>query len=322
MMLERENNIQVSVVIPVYNAQDTVLDAVRSIEAQTFKDYEVIIVDDCSTDGTLSLLSEECGNHQVIKSDINKGPANARNRGIEKARGPWIAFLDADDVWLPYRLEAQMELARQFPDTTLFCANSISFSNKDPIGEHGLMIQKAAKSVRPVVLEEFITGNPVITSTVLVKKEALDEAGGFDEAFKGPEDYDLWIRLAGRSKVLKTEVPLIRYREQLHGLSRDDRSFLPQVLRVVDKAYGPGGVLMGKGGKRLSKAHHFLSASWQAARRGDVARAFRLYGRSFLFWAGPMGRYHPKWGRVRLLAFLVKAAVSGLSEKSENKEQA
>lgn len=315
MMLERENNIQVSVVIPVYNALDTVLDAVRSVEAQTFKDYEVIIVDDCSTDGTLSLLSKECGNHQVIKSDVNKGPANARNRGIEKARGTWIAFLDADDVWLPYRLEAQMELVRQFPDTTLFCGNSISFSNRDPVDEHELIIPKAAKSVRPVVLEEFITGNPVITSTVLVKKEAIVEAGGFDEAFKGPEDYDLWIRLAVRFKFSRMEVPLIRYREQLHGLSRDDRLFLPQVLRVVDKAYGAGGALMGKGGKRLSKAHHFLSASWQAARRGDVARAFRLYGRSFLFGAGPMGRYHPKWGRARLLAFLVRTAVLGLRQE-------
>ncbi|OGV85771.1 MAG: hypothetical protein A2340_15445 [Lentisphaerae bacterium RIFOXYB12_FULL_60_10] len=96
-------------------------------------------------------------------------------------------------------------------------------------------------------MSAFAIANPVATSTVLLRRDVFEAVGGFDEQFRGPEDYDLWMRVADRGTVLKLETPLARYRHREGSLSVDDRKFLPQVIRVIEKAYGPGGVLSGRG---------------------------------------------------------------------------
>lgn len=299
----------ISVIIPVYNAEGTVLDAVRSVESQGFRDFEIIIVDDCSTDGTLSLLEKECGNHQIVKSNVNKGPASARNAGLAIARGEWIAFLDADDEWVPDRLEAQIKLTEKCSSSdVMFCGE---VKSRDDGGSGKAPESVAGYTVRNIVLDEFISGNPVITSTVLVKREVVEAVGGFDETFKGPEDYDLWIRVAAKYGIIKVNKTLSFYRERHGSLSNNYRAFLPQVLRVIDKAFGAGGTLGDYGFmvKRKAQAHQILAASWSAANAGNVAGALRLFGRSLIYWAGPLGRYHPAWGRTRLLVFFARAAM-------------
>jgi hypothetical protein len=132
---------------------------------------------------------------------------------------------------------------------------------------------------RTLKLDDFIAGNPVATSTVLVRKSALESVRGFDASFMGPEDYDLWMRVAARFKMAQIDIPLAAYRSQSGSLSMDDRRFLPQVLRVLDKAFGPGGVLADRPRLRMvAEGNQYWNASWMAFNRGDRWVAIRYWG--------------------------------------------
>ena len=125
-------------------------------------------------------------------------------------------------------------------------------------------------------LADFASGNPVATSTVLVKKTALEAVGGFDEQFRGPEDYDLWMRIAARFELGRIDAPLMRYRQRAGSLSLDDRKFLPEVLRVLEKAFGETGVLNTHRSLRSAAlSSQYWSASWMAFCRGDRRTARR-----------------------------------------------
>jgi glycosyltransferase involved in cell wall biosynthesis len=301
---------RVSVVIPACNSAGTLARALDSVVAQTFSDLEIVLADDASADDTVRVafawaertrLGDD--RFRVVRLPRNLGPAGARNRGVAASRGPWVAFLDADDSWLAWRLEAQMEIAARFPDGALLCAGNVGF--RHPVGRPSSE-DLLASCVR-LSLEDFAVVNPVTTSSVLVRREQIDAAGGFDEAFRGPEDYELWMRIAARAPAVKTTVPLVRYDDRPGSLSTSDLTFLPQVLRVLDKAYGPGGVLRGVGSKRRAQAYHCLACSWMAAERGALGRAALLYARGVSLWPFPF-RNIPRMrrARLRLLAYLAK----------------
>jgi hypothetical protein len=157
-------------------------------------------------------------------------------------------------------------------------------------------------------LRELAVANPVVTSSVMVKKSAVEDVGGFDEQFKGPEDYDLWLRLVAKHKCVKLDMPLVRYRNVQGSLSMDAGRFFEEVLKVIDKAYGEGGVLEGqRGRRRKARAYQMLSAAWTCGEAGEPRRAFVTYAKSFLEW--PFS-FRPEknlpLGRVKLLWFLLK----------------
>jgi hypothetical protein len=160
-------------------------------------------------------------------------------------------------------------------------------------------------AARDLTLDELAVHNPVATSTVLVRRAAVLAAGGFDPQFRGPEDYDLWLRVAARERVVFLDAPLARYRLVTGSLSLDDRRFLPEILRVLDKAYGRGGVLRGRPGEGRARGYHTLACSWMAAERGDIGRALRLFTRSLGYWPWPYGgRHNPlPWARLKLLKY-------------------
>lgn len=266
----------ISVVIPAYNAAATIADAVASVEAQTFRDIEIIVVDDASSDSTSAIAKERLQvsgiPFRVLCLPINSGPAAARNRGIAGAVGEWIAFLDADDVWLPARLAVQVAAAAECPEVALWCG---LLENAQDTGRD---------SGRVLGLEEFTEHNPVATSTVLVRKTALVDVGGFDEQFRGPEDYDLWIRLVARHPARHLATPLAQYRCRSGGLSMDERRFLPQALRVLDKAFGPAGALRAYPERQSSAvANQYWNASWMAFQR-------RARGTALRYWAAAWWR--------------------------------
>lgn len=296
----------VSVIIPTYNSEDTVREALRSVQEQTFTDYEVIVVDDASTDGTVECARSESSNlpnHRIIALVDNGGPAAARNKGVCGAKGKWIAFLDGDDVWLPWRLELQMDLAAEHGSIEMFCGGTAEMGQDVPEPPR----RSGAPRFTRLSLADFAVRNEVATSTVLVRKRAVEEAGLLDTRFRGPEDYDLWMRIAARGDVLKVEAPLSRYREVAGSLSRDDRTFLPEVMRVLDKAYGEQGVLRALPAKRRAQAFQYLCAAWMAASRHARVRAWCLYARGVAKWPGSFKPYARLPGcRMRLLLGLLK----------------
>lgn len=292
----------VSVVIPAYNAASTLDAAIRSVLRQTLPASEIIVIDDGSTDRTREVAVPFCPEVQYAQQQ-NAGPASARNRGARLARGEWLAFLDSDDQWLPCRLKWQIERSMEYPEFALWCGEN------RPLLLPGVPVndeedhRPSNGAVLPLRLEDFVQGNPVATSTVLVNRAAFFSAGGFDEQFRGPEDYDLWMRMAARWKLAKIDAPLSLFRHTRGSLSMDDRSFLPQVLRVLEKAFARDGAFAEHPEWRLTAlATQYWSASWMAFNRGDRGRALRLWFIAFTRnlaakkrprrrWCGLLGRY-------------------------------
>ena len=290
----------ISVVMPAYRSGDTVAVALDSIRDQSLPVAEILVVDDASPDTTVEranawLAAAGGGWHgRVIRLPRNAGPAAARNAGIRAATGAWIAFLDADDAWLPWRLERQFAVLAEAPDTGFVCGETIPFES-EPVSP------TAGPPPRELTPVDFVAHNPVATSTVLVRRSALDTVGGFDERFRGPEDYDLWLRLSGHVHGLLLNEPLARYRHVVGSLSMDDRRFLPEVLRVLDKAFGPGGALEAyRGSRRVALAEQYASASWMAYRRGARGTALRLLLASWRYCPGPIAREQRGERRLRL----------------------
>lgn len=214
----------VSVIIPTYNRANFLMRAVKSVYQQTFKDFEVIIVDDGSTDETQQCLPT-LGFQFCYKYLPHSGiPAYVRNEGIKEARGDYVAFLDDDDTWLPDKLERQMELAEKYPYVVLFSSNAYSQSyHSNQAGELYLQIhdQKLGN-----LFWDLINDNFVITSTVLVERAILNHLGGFnqDQRLIGIEDYEMWLRVARDSDILFDPKPLAIYTTQGHRLSSRNAS--------------------------------------------------------------------------------------------------
>lgn len=293
----------ISVIIPAYNSAATVVQALDSVVAQTFSDWEVIVVDDRSTDDTAAIVEawirgRNEGSHRgsgpdfhpppstlhprflLLRLEDNAGPAAARNRGIELARGEWLAFLDADDAWLPQRLETQMRFVSNHPEVALLCGLTERLGEEASLHPPPATLDPSVP-FRLLSLEEFAVHNPVATSTVLVRRSAVNDAGGFDPRFRGPEDYDLWMRIASRYAMAILDMPLALYRHRPGSLSLDERRFLPQVLRVLDKAFGPDGALSGHPElRRRSVANQYWNAAWMAFNRGSRGTALRYLVRA------------------------------------------
>lgn len=215
---------RVSVVIPTYNRREMVREAVTSALAQTLDDIEIIVVDDGSTDGTAEALTAEFGDRIRVEVQSNQGESVARNRGIELARAEYVAFLDSDDMWLPEKLAAQIEILENKPE---FVLTTTSFALIDRRGRP----ISTAKSAGPpnastfsaeltsIGLESPITSGP---STVLVRRSALLEIGGFDASIRYGEDFDAWLRLRLLGDFGISDVPLVRIR--VHGESQFNSS--------------------------------------------------------------------------------------------------
>ncbi len=203
----------VSVVIPAYNADTFLRRALDSVLAQTEPVGEIIVIDDGSTDDTRALV-RSYGAVVRCRYQANAGVAAARNRGIHEARGRWVAFLDADDEWHPWKNERQMAVLRAYPDL-LWCAcegevvrgtqsqaNPLARRARRALHKHGFFCDYFAAAEMGVFLH---------TSGMLVATDILRDIGGFDTALHGPEDVDLWSRLALRHAAIGY-VPEVCYR--------------------------------------------------------------------------------------------------------------
>jgi glycosyltransferase involved in cell wall biosynthesis len=228
---------EVSVVIPAYNAGRTITAALQSVFAQTWRNYEVIVVDDGSTDDT-ALRVADCGSTvQYIRQD-NAGPANARNQGIRRASGRLIAFLDADDVWLPRKLQRQVAYFARFPETGLL--HTATLVNRAPMPTlrettDALLIDAAAEPPRRVFADLFHGTVDVNTLTVMVRRDVVTELGGFDEHRElHVEDWDLWLRIAAAHPVGYLPFPLAVHRPGGSMSSEVEKTFRGQRL-VIEK---------------------------------------------------------------------------------------
>ena len=230
----------------------------------------------------------------------NSGPAAARNRGIAEAKGEWIAFLDGDDAWLPWRLESQMRALAMFPDAAMICGDVVADWNRNIPAP-----TTTGERCSDIALREFVDGNQVSTSAVLVRREVLLKAGAFDERFRGPEDYDLWMRVAADGRIVKMDAVVARYRPRLGSLCMDGRRLLREILKVYAKEFSAGGVLWDmRHLRRRATATRMAAAAWTCMACGERFAAAGLLLRSWLVW--PLGirtkSFDDSFWRLKMLA--------------------
>lgn len=213
---------RVTVVVAACNAASTLEETLASVAAQTYRDFELIAVDDGSTDATPVLLARYARAHvwmRWVRQD-NTGSAAARMRAIGLARGQYVALLDADDVWLPEKLAAQMAIFDRNPSVALVFSDEREFS---PEGDAPLTRFQQKPPARGQVLPRLFFGNFILNSTVVVRKDALLAAGGFDPAHRVHEGIDVWLKLAERHDFDYVDKVLVRYRVRPESLSRSNR---------------------------------------------------------------------------------------------------
>lgn len=269
---------RVSVIIPAYNAASFIRDSVDSVLAQTYRNFEVIVVDDSSTDDTPHLLAEY-GDRITVVSKRNGGAAAARNAGANVATGEWLALLDADDRWEPHKLERQLAI------TTTAC----SYTNRTNFGSHGdvpvLQTDATVMHDGDVFVPLLLEGNFMTSSSVMVRREVFQQLGGFTTELKNAEDWDLWLRVAEHHRVSFCSEPLVRYRFHAGGKSRNHRAMATARRSVVTRALAtPRGRSLDWLTRRRIWCETWRTNGWDAAGAGARADALKHYAKAAAAW--------------------------------------
>lgn len=319
---------RISVIIPTYNRQKFVKMSVDSVLCQTFRDFELIIVDDGSTDDTREVLGGYGADIVVIHQD-NLGVSGALNTGIRASKGEWIAILGSDDEWLPGYLEQQMEAARLYPEAIAHITNAVTVTLEDGNEDHFCetkLIHRFSKR-RHILLKRplctVIDHSPWFCQATIMRKDHLVGAGGFDQNLHIAEDLDVISKLAVRGSLSICRdvfVRVIRRRETLENLSarahRDGIDMYHSFAKVYESLLATPGLRMAE---RLS-LRRALGHAWRAlgnayVRSGSKARARVSYMRSL--FAYPSFRSLVK-GVAMLFPYGLAILVTKRPEKSND----
>ncbi len=276
---------RVSVVMPAYNVGWCIRRAVDSVLAQGYRARELIVVNDGSTDDTRAVL-ETYRNDITLIDQENRGMSAARNAAIRSARGMYIAFLDADDQWLPEKLSRQVDLMESRPEIG-FCSTAARVED----GEGRLLNLWRCHHGSTEMLVTLFSENAAIAggcSSVMVRKHLVDRVGLFDESLRGFEDPDLWIRLAAVSGYQCIDEPLAVILRREHSVSRNLDAMRASTLRSMHK----NRVLLPTGLRgrfwRNCLAGVYTDYAKPAYRAGRIGRAYADTLRALLL--SPAGR--------------------------------
>jgi glycosyltransferase involved in cell wall biosynthesis len=282
----------VSAIIPAFNAQDHIVEAVSSALGQQGVATEVIVVDDGSTDDTWEVL-ERFGQDIRKVRQPNGGPARARNHGASLARGEWLAFLDADDLWAPEKLAAQLRAADE--KTVVVYTDRLNFGDCDRVKA---LLSESVPLWEGDVFRRLVLDNFVTLSSAMIRKAVFDRLGGFEERLAGTEDWDLWLRAAGEGEFRVCRRPLTHYRWHAKGISNRLEQMQAQRIETLRRAAGlPQARRVSPLVFRRARARTWEAAAWYAAPL-DRWKAFHWYMRSACCWPW---RITPYKGLVKCL---------------------
>jgi len=232
----------ISIIIPCYNGAAFIAEAIESVQAQSHKNWELIVIDDASTDGSINIVKEYCGDKRIniLNNKINLGIAKTKNRGIAKSKGEFLAFLDQDDIWEDNKLELQAKRLDLDAAIGVVCSGMLftdsngnatttftGFEDKDP---------------QQVIKNLYI--NPINSSSVMmIRRSCLDKIGVFDETLKGWDDYELLMRIGTKFRISYERSLLVKKRVHSGGSQH-----LPSVIAERERVFSD-----------LFKMHPFLS---------------------------------------------------------------
>ncbi len=232
---------KISVVIPVYNGEKTIQETIESVLAQTFTDFELIIIDDGSSDRTVEIIEEII--KKAIKENLdqrirlhsfpNKGLSATRNRGIRRSKGDYIAFIDADDLWTPDKLTAQYLALQNTPTAAIAYSGTSRIDEQSKI-LYNIPLANLRGNVYNYLLLRDIVGSG---SNPLIKRQALLDRGDFDESLWAAEDWDMWIKLSSKYEFIDVPLHQILYRQSPRSMSSQISRQERETLKVINNAF-------------------------------------------------------------------------------------
>lgn len=260
----------VSIIIPAYNQAPYVATAIQSVQSQTYADWELIVVDDGSTDETAEVVRPYADGTRIrYVHQANKGLPGARNTGIRHATADYLAFLDADDWYHPEKLAEQVRHLREYPDVGL------SYTSRIDVAQDGSVLN-LRRAPAAVTLRELVLGYPFVINDILVRRRWVTEVGGFDESFRlNSEDRDFYLRLALAGCRFGRVDRFLAYRRfHARRTFRDIPAKMDTYFRALDTAFKdarcPAAVLALR---NHVHADHYLIWGFQAAVQGEAALA-------------------------------------------------
>ncbi|MFN8487854.1 MAG: glycosyltransferase [Caldilineaceae bacterium] len=225
---------KISVIIPNFNNAHYVAGAIQSVLNQRDQDFEVIVVDDGSTDNSSAVI-HQFGERVRYLWQENQGLAGARNTGIHAAQGEFIGLLDADDLWQPTYLEKMMALSRQSPDSAVYyCAAQCI----DSQGQKLPRLLGAPVGKPAAIYQALVRANFLIPSTIVLRRDVIMAAGLFDQKLRSCEDWDLWLRIGAKTHFMGLEEPLVLYRLHNSSLSANVVGMQQAARAVIEKNFG------------------------------------------------------------------------------------
>jgi glycosyltransferase involved in cell wall biosynthesis len=300
---------EVSIIIPAYGVAPYIGDTLASVMAQTATSWEAIVVNDGSPDTpALEAALEPYRNRIIYWVQPNRGAAAARNTAIRLARGTWLAFLDGDDRWLPRYLERQLDVVAT-RDLDLVWSNGFAI-DAEGIRRGELMARSPSRG--PVTVPALIQGRVhVITSATLVRRDLVEQVGGFTESLPRAQDFELWVRLVlAGARAGYHEEPLIEYRTRDGNLSGDAMSQVNRALTVMRYLDRQGLLSLEDGGVLHTKIGQLESA--RAVLEGKAELTARNYAGATRSFREAV-RLHPS-AKLRLLLALM-AIAPGLARR-------
>lgn len=223
----------ISVVIPVYNGEKTIQETIESVTNQTFRDFELIVIDDGSQDSTLNIVKRIPDSRLKVFSFPNAGLAASRNRGIKLACGDYISFIDADDLWTPDKLEAQLQALQTHPQAAVAYSWTDCIDESGQFSRRGNHITIQGNVYAQLLLTDFIENG----SNLLIRSQAFEMVGYFDESLPAAEDWDMWLRLAANYEFVVVPSPQVLYRLSATSMSANVVRQEAACLRVIEQAF-------------------------------------------------------------------------------------
>lgn len=279
----------ISVIIATYNREAFVAEAIDSVLAQTWPNFEILVVDDGSTDDTQSVLARYRDDPRItLIYQENQKRAAAFNNALQYAKGEFIGILDSDNRWLPHRLAREMEVFEAHPEVDIVYANNITIDEKGRETTRMTMRRYSGYITR-----ELWRDNCVSINTTLVRRKCFDEMGGMDPSCKRSDDYELWLRFSTRYRFLHIPEYVAEYRVMTDQLSTDKRARFAageRILSNFQKRY-PNAMTeaefrQGWAAFYTRKARYFASVGDRREAVSAIAKALRYRPLSTITWRG------------------------------------
>lgn len=282
-----------SIIIPLYNKELSIKNTIQSVLNQTYQDFEIIVINDGSTDNSAKVVESISDNRIRLEHQANQGVSAARNYGIKEAGREWIAFLDGDDLWEVNHLEEIKKMMHLFPDEKVY-VTSFEYSDKRNAFKHP---RKHSIFKIENYFKEALKERLVWTSIIVINKICFDNVGGFNESISRGEDTDLWVRLARNYDIVKSSIVTATYR-----VEAENRSSVSKVLENTHIFYVDLDLIVDID-ERIYYKDMILKRLYEYNRVMDVYNVFKLkrkhpqvsYREYILFASKNIGRWLKKY---------------------------